>query len=119
MSNDTVLYGITTCDTVRKARRWLEEKGIAFSYHDFRKDGLSESDLVAWMKTLGWEALINRSGTTFRKLSEVEKGVSSAQEAIRLMLSHPTIIKRPVLVRGGAVTLGFKPEVYETLFSPG
>ncbi|WP_438382616.1 arsenate reductase [Asaia sp. BMEF1] len=117
MTRDIVLYGITTCDTVRKARKWLEGRGVAFIYHDLRKDGLSEADLAVWVKALGWEALVNRSGTTFRKLSDAEKLVASEAQAVSLMLAHPTIIKRPVLVRGGTVTLGFKPELYEKIFS--
>ncbi|WP_025823426.1 ArsC family reductase [Asaia astilbis] len=119
MRSDTVLYGITTCDTVRKAKRWLEEQDISFRYHDLRKDGLSETDLAAWIEAVGWEALINRSGTTFRKLSEAEKGVTSVAEARQLMLTYPTVIKRPVLVRGASVTLGFKPELYGALFTAG
>lgn len=117
MTNDIVLYGITTCDTVRKARKWLEGQGTAFVYHDLRKDGLSESDLTAWVKAVGWEALLNRSGTTFRKLPDADKQVTTEAQAVSLMLMHPTVIKRPVLVRGDTVTLGFKPELYEKIFS--
>lgn len=117
MTNDIVLYGITTCDTVRKARKWLEGQGTAFVYHDLRKDGLSEPDLTAWVKAVGWEALLNRSGTTFRKLPDAEKQVTTEAQAVSLMLAHPTVIKRPVLMRSGIVTLGFKPEFYERTFS--
>ncbi|NVN43089.1 ArsC family reductase [Asaia siamensis] len=117
MQNDPVLYGITTCDTVRKARKWLEGQGIGFTYHDFRKDGLSEATLISWVQAVGWEALVNRAGTTFRKLPEPEREVTSEAGAVSLMLAHPTIIKRPVLVREGSITLGFKPELYEKLFS--
>ena len=117
MTNDIVLCGITTCETVRKARKWLEGQGIAFVYHDLRKDGLSEPDLTAWVKAVGWEALLNRSGTTFRKLPDADKQVTTEAQAVSLMLTHPTVIKRPVLVRGDTVTLGFKPELYEKIFS--
>ncbi len=117
MTNDIVLCGITTCETVRKARKWLEGQGIAFVYHDLRKDGLSEPDLTAWVKAVGWEALLNRSGTTFRKLPDADKQVTTEAQAVSLMLMHPTVIKRPVLVRGDTVTLGFKPELYEKIFS--
>lgn len=118
MSSVPTLYGITTCDTVRKARRWLEGAGIAYRYHDLRKDGLSTEDLATWLKSVSWEALLNKSGTTFRKLPDAEKQIDTEAQAAALMLAHPTVIKRPVLVRDGVVTLGFKPERYEALFAP-
>lgn len=117
MRRELTLCGITTCDTVRKARRWLEEAGIAYRYHDLRKDGLSKEDLASWVKSVGWDALLNKSGTTFRKLPEAEKQIGTEAQAVSLMLEHPTIVKRPVLVRDGVVTLGFKPERYEALFA--
>jgi len=119
MENQPVLYGITTCDTVRKARRWLEGEGIAYRYHDLRKEGLSADDLAVWMRSVGWEALINRAGTTFRKLPDAEKQITNEAEALAVMLAHPTVIKRPVLVQGEKVTLGFKLPVYEALFAQG
>ena len=118
MSSVPTLYGITTCDTVRKARRWLEGVGVAYRYHDLRKDGLSAEDLAIWVKSAGWEALLNKSGTTFRKLPDAEKQIDTEAQAVALMLGHPTVIKRPVLVRDGVVTLGFMPERYEALFAP-
>lgn len=113
----TVLYGITTCDTVRKARRWLEANGVDYRYHDLRKDGLKAEDLERWVSAVGWQTLLNRAGTTFRKLPEGEKQVADAAQAIALMTVHPTVIKRPVLVHGGRVTVGYSVPVYEALFT--
>ncbi|CDG38191.1 FIG138056: a glutathione-dependent thiol reductase [Asaia bogorensis] len=118
MEHGVTIYGITTCDTVRKARRWLDAEGVAYRYHDLRKDGLSAEELAAWVKAVGWEKLLNKSGMTFRKLPETDKQVSTEAQAVALMLAHPTVIKRPVLMRDGAVTLGFKPELYAAVFAP-
>jgi len=117
MTSQPILYGITTCDTVRKARRWLEGEGIAYDYHDLRKDGLSVDDLKAWVGSVGWEILLNRAGTTFRKLPDTEKQITNEAEAVALMLVQPTVIKRPVLVLGEKITIGFKPLVYEEVFA--
>ena len=111
-----VLYGIPTCDTVRKARRWLEAQGVAYRFHDFRKDGLTPEQLEAWTAELGWEQLLNRRGTTWRKLpEELRTGIDRAG-AVRLMLEHPAIIKRPLLDLGARRVPGFTPDLYTELF---
>jgi arsenate reductase len=106
------LYGIANCDTVKKARNWLKDQGIEYTFHDYKKEGVDETRLRAWSQVLGWEALLNRRGTTWRKLDEAEKSPLDEARAIRIMLDHPSIIKRPLLDDGKRLTLGFKPEVY-------
>ena len=93
----TILYGIKNCDTVRKARKWLEAQGIEYTFHDVRSDGLDKKDLSAWVKSVGWEVLLNRRGTTWRQLSDAEKESINEANAIQLKLAKPTLIKRPVL----------------------
>jgi len=110
------LYGIANCDTVRKARRWLEARGVAYRFHDFRKDGLAREQLEAWTSELGWEQLLNRRGTTWRKLPEELRSEIDQGEAIRVMLEHPAIIKRPLLDLGQRRVLGFSPGLYTELF---
>ena len=112
----TTLYGIKNCDTVRKARKWLEAQNINYQFHDFRADGLNEKDLRAWVKAVGWETLLNRRGTTWRQLPEAEKKSVDEAKSIDLMLAQPTMIKRPVLVHNKIIHVGFKPAEYETLF---
>ena len=112
----TTLYGIKNCDTVRKARKWLEAQDIEYRFHDFRGDGLDEKDLRTWIKAVGWEILLNRRGTTWRQLPEADKEALDAQKALQLMLAQPTLIKRPVLVYGKHTQVGFKPAEYEALF---
>ena len=107
------LYGIKNCDTVKKARKWLDENGIAYEFHDFKKDGLSSEKLSQWEQALGWEALINKRGTTWRKLpDEVRDTISaqSAQSAHQIMLENTSIIKRPVVERGDEVSVGFNAD---------
>mgnify|MGYP001251923939 FL=1 len=104
------IYGISNCDTVRKARKWLTENGVAHEFHDFRKDGLPESNLAAWEETLGWEALLNRRGTTWRQLPAEDRDTIDAPSAHRLMLAHPTLIKRPVVEADGLTMVGFSPD---------
>ncbi len=110
------LYGIKTCDTVAKARRWLDTAGIAYRFHDFRIDGLDPARLDAWVAKLGWEKLLNKSSTTFRALAPEDREGLDAAKAIRLMREAPTMIKRPVLDRGGRYEVGFKPEAYAAIF---
>ncbi|WP_257265410.1 ArsC family reductase [Endozoicomonas sp. ONNA2] len=110
------LYGIPNCDTIKKARRWLEAAGIAYHFHDYRKDGLAQDMLEQWADELGWEALLNRRGTTWRKLPEQEKSAINAERAITLMLEQPAIIKRPLLDTGNQKFLGFSEEQYRNLF---
>lgn len=110
------IYGITTCDTVRKARAWLDQRGTAYRFHDFRKDGLDAARLAGWLDTLGWEAVLNRAGTSFRALPEADKAGLDRDGAARLILANPTLVKRPVLEAEGKVLVGFKPDVYAGVF---
>lgn len=110
------LYGIKNCDTVKKALAWLSQQGIDHRFHDFRKDGLDEKMLRAWVKELGWEALLNRRGTTWRGLPENVKEHLDDARAIALMIAHPAIIKRPVLDLGASRHVGFSAEEYNVLF---
>ncbi len=110
------IYGIKNCDTMKKARTWLETKGIAYSFHDYKAEGIDEKSLKRFVDTLGWETVLNRAGTTFRALPEEDKQGLDANKAIALMLAQPSMIKRPMLDRDGSLTAGFKPDIYETLF---
>ena len=111
------LYGIPNCDTVRKARRWLDTQGIAYRFHDFRKDGLEEHRLRAWVSELGWETLLNRTGTTWRAAPDVLKSAVDAESAIAFMLQAPAAIKRPVLDTGEQRVVGFSEARYRSTFS--
>lgn len=110
------LYGITTCDTVRKARAWLEAHGIAYHFHDFRKDGLDAERLAGWFEALGWEAVLNRAGTSFRAMPEDARAGLDRDKAARLILANPTLVKRPVLEAEGNAHVGFKPDLYARIF---
>jgi Spx/MgsR family transcriptional regulator len=111
------LYGIANCDSVRKARKWLAERGVDYRFHDFRKDGLDERQLRAWVAELGWEALLNRRGSTWRKLPESVRAGMDEAAAVRVMLEQPAIIKRPLLDLGGERRIGFSPAGYGELFA--
>jgi Spx/MgsR family transcriptional regulator len=115
----TVVYGIPNCDTVKKARVWLEEHGVPFEFHDFKKAGVSNALIQDWLKDVPLDQLINKRGTTWRGLSDVHKAEADTTDgAIALMIHKPSIIKRPVVVVNGRVkTLGFSAEQYETLFA--
>ena len=111
------LYGIPNCNTVKKARTWLTENGIAVPFHDFKKQGVSEELLKAWLKQVSWEKLVNRQGTTWRQLpDEAKAAVCDEASAIRLMLEKSSVIKRPVLEMEGKIILGFDEAIYQTLF---
>jgi arsenate reductase len=110
-----VVYGIKNCDTMKKARAWLDGHGIAYAFHDYKTAGIDITRLEGWVSQLGWEALLNRAGTTFRKLPDAEKEGLTEKKAIALMLAQPSMIKRPVLEKAGKVTAGFRPEQYEKL----
>lgn len=101
------LYGIPNCDTVKKARKWLAAEGREYSFHDYKKEGADPARLGEWADVVGWEALLNRRGTTFRKLSDAEKVGIDRDQAIALMVEHPSIIKRPVVEHEGGVLVGF------------
>ena len=113
MARPVTIYGIKNCDTMKKARAWLDDNGIAASFHDYKTAGITRDRLEGWTKAVGWEVLLNRAGTTFRKLPEAAKEDLSADRAIALMLEQPSMIKRPVLEGGGELIVGFKPESYE------
>ena len=106
------LYGIPNCDTVKKARGWLDARGTAYSFHDYKKAGADEASLRRWVDAMGWETVLNRAGTTFRKLPEADRADLDADKAIALMLAQPSMIKRPVLDLGGKLLVGFKPDIY-------
>jgi Spx/MgsR family transcriptional regulator len=113
-SNRSVtLYGIKNCDTMKKARAWLDAKDVAYTFHDYKAEGIDRSRLEAWARDVGWETLLNRAGTTFRKLPDAEKTDLDERKALALMLDQPSMIKRPVLDLGDRIVVGFKPEQYE------
>ena len=112
----TTVYGIKNCDTMKKARAWLDAKGVAYAFHDYKVSGVTAAQLQAWAKVVGWEVLLNRAGTTFRKLPEADREGLTEKKAIALMVAQPSMIKRPVLDRDGTLTVGFKPEVYAKAF---
>jgi arsenate reductase len=110
------IYGIKNCDTMKKARAWLDKADIAYSFHDYKTAGIDKDRLERWSKAVGWETLLNRAGTTFRKLPDKDKDALTATKAIKLMLAQPSMIKRPVLETGRALLVGFKPEDYKAAF---
>jgi arsenate reductase len=110
------LYGIRNCDTVKKARAWLEANGVSHAFHDYKAAGIDRARLEGWSRRVGWEALLNRAGTTFRKLPDAEKGGLDEHKALALMLAQPSMIKRPVLELDGRLIVGFKPEQYGEAF---
>ncbi|MDE2415410.1 MAG: ArsC family reductase [Comamonadaceae bacterium] len=121
MSTPTIIvYGISNCDTVKKARAWLQEQGLAYQFHDFKKQGVPAERLPAWMAAVGWEKLLNRQGTSWRRLdAAVQARVQDAANAAALMREQPSVIKRPVVEWGGMatgqVTVGFKPDAWNDL----
>jgi arsenate reductase len=113
----TTLYGIKNCDTMKKARVWLDARKVAYAFHDYKADGIDKATLESWARKVGWESLLNRAGTTFRKLPDGDKSGLTERKAVALMLAQPSMIKRPVLDSGGKLTVGFKPDVYERVFA--
>jgi arsenate reductase len=116
MSKAVTIHGIKNCDTMKKARAWLDGHGIAYAFHDYKTGGVERTALQAWAKAVGWETLLNRAGTTFRKLPEADKTGLTEAKAITLMLAQPSMIKRPVLDVDGRLLVGFKPEIYAQTF---
>lgn len=111
------MYGIPNCDTIKKARTWLNDHGIAFDFHDYKKSGIDADTLKGWSAQVGWEKLLNKAGTTFRKLPDTDKANIDEGKAIDLMVANPSMIKRPVLAgHGNQPLVGFKPEHYEAAF---
>jgi Spx/MgsR family transcriptional regulator len=111
------IHGIKACDTMKKARDWLAAKGVLYSFHDYKTSGVARETLETWAGRVGWETLLNRAGTTFRKLDEAQKADLTEAAAIALMLAQPSMIKRPVLDVDGRLVVGFRPEVYAATFS--
>lgn len=112
----TTIYGIKNCETMKKARAWLDKHEIAYAFHDYKTSGIDKATLEGWVRKVGWETLLNRAGTTFRKLPDGDKEGLTEKRAIALMLAQPSVIKRPVLDKRGKLTVGFKPESYERIF---
>ncbi|MGA7072212.1 ArsC family reductase [Bradyrhizobium sp.] len=112
MTKPINIYGIKNCDTMKKARAWLDGHGVAYEFHDYKAAGAPKEKLKAWAGEVGWETLLNRAGTTFRKLPDADKEGLNERKALALMLEQPSMIKRPVLDVGGKLLVGFKPEVY-------
>lgn len=111
----TTLYGIPNCDTVKKARVYLDGRGVAYRFHDYKKAGVEKADLERWSKQVGWEKLLNKAGTTFKKLPDADKADIDEAKAIALMLANPSIIKRPVVEGGENLLVGFNPQVYDAV----
>jgi len=111
------IYGIKNCDTMKKARAWLDKKGVAYDFHDYKTKGIERAQLETWAKKTGWETLLNRAGTTFKKLPDKDKEGLTEKKAIALMLVQPSMIKRPVLDISGKLLVGFKPEIYQAALS--
>jgi arsenate reductase len=110
------IYGIKNCDTMKKARAFLDKRKLGYAFHDYKTQGIERSKLEGWIKKAGWEVLLNRAGTTFRKLPEKDKEALTEKKAIALMLEQPSMIKRPVLeIGGGKILVGFKPDEYAAL----
>lgn len=113
----TTLYGISNCDTVKKARTWLDQAQVAYSFHDFRKDGLTREQVAGWVTALGWETLVNKRSTTWKELDDATRAGLSDSTVVEVILAHPTLIKRPLLERAGELRVGFKPADYQQLFA--
>jgi Spx/MgsR family transcriptional regulator len=111
-AQSATIYGIKACDTMQKARAWLDSHGVAYAFHDYKTQGIDRERLEGWARQVGWEVLLNRSGTTFRKLADADKADLTEAKAIALMLAQPSMIKRPVLKTDGGLLVGFKPETY-------
>ncbi len=113
MAKKITIYGIKNCDTMKKARAWLDKAGVDYAFHDYKAEGIDKASLEAWSAKVGWDVLLNKSGTTFRKLSDADKATVNERKAIALMIDQPAMIKRPVLDVGGKLLVGFKPAEYE------
>ena len=112
------IYGIKNCDTMKKARAWLDKQGVAYDFHDYKTAGVERDRLERWCKKAGWEIVLNRAGTTFRKLPDKSKAALDEKKAVTLMLDQPSMIKRPVLdLGGGKLLIGFKPDLYAEAFA--
>jgi arsenate reductase len=119
MKKSITIYGIKNCDTMKKARAWLDGHGVAYVFNDCNNEGIAKDRLKDWCGELGWETLLNRAGTTFRKLPDADKEGLNERKALALMLAQPSMIKRPVLDVGGKLLVGFKPEIYAKELASG
>ena len=117
MPKPVTLYGIKNCDTMKKARVWLDAHGVEYRFHDYKAEGINKKTLEGWVKVLGWEPVLNRAGTTFRKLPDADKEGLTAKKAVALMAAQPSMIKRPMLDVGGKLHAGFKPDAYAAIFA--
>jgi Spx/MgsR family transcriptional regulator len=117
MAKAVTIYGIKNCDTMKRARAWLDDHGVAHVFHDYKIEGIERAKLEGWAKEVGWETLLNRAGTTFRKLPDKDKEGVTEKKAVALMLVQPSMIKRPVLEVSGKLIVGFKPEIYGKAFA--
>jgi arsenate reductase len=111
------IHGIKNCDTMKKAFAWLDAHGIAYDFHDYKKAGVTDAQLTRWIDAAGWETVLNRAGTTFRKLPDDDRQNLTREKAIALMIANPSMIKRPVLEVGDTIEIGFRPERYGSLFA--
>ncbi|HEY1544498.1 MAG TPA: ArsC family reductase [Xanthobacteraceae bacterium] len=116
MKHPVTIYGIKNCDTMKKARVWLDQHGVTYAFHDYKAAGIERASLEGWARKVGWETLLNRAGTTFRALPATDKDGITEKKAIALMVAQPSMIKRPVLDIGGKLLVGFKPEQYAQAF---
>jgi arsenate reductase len=116
MTKQITVYGIKNCDTMKKARAWLDQHRVAYDFHDYKSAGIARGTLEGWSRAVGWETLLNRSGRTFRALPPKDQEALSEKKAIALMAAQPSMIKRPVLDAGGKLLVGFKPEQYAKQF---
>ena len=114
---DIIVYGIPNCDTVKKARNYLDGRGLSYQFHDYKKAGVTAADLERWSKVVGWEKLLNKAGTTFKKLPDADKADIDETKAIALMIANPSMIKRPVVEDGKTLLVGFAPAVYDAELS--
>ncbi|EDY86597.1 ArsC family protein [gamma proteobacterium HTCC5015] len=112
----TTLYGIKNCDTIKKARRWLEDNGVAYEFHDYKKVGVPEQQLRQWIDQFGWEVVLNKRGTTYRKLDDAIKDSLDAESAVAVLMTNASMIKRPVIEHGDTTLIGFKADDYQSLF---
>ncbi|KQA23227.1 ArsC family reductase [Vibrio metoecus] len=112
-----ILYGIPNCDTIKKARKWLEQEGVPYQFHDYRKDGTTPELIARFCDQLGWEQVLNKRGTTYRQLSDEQKATLNAENAVALLVDQPAMIKRPILQRQDTLHLGFSDTQYRALFS--
>ncbi len=119
MAKSICLYGIKNCETMKKARALLDKQGVAYDFNDYKTAGIERVKLEGWAKKVGWETLLNRAGTTFKKLPDKDKVGLTEKKAIALMLAQPSMIKRPVLEADGRLFVGFKPEQYAKAFGEG